>query len=122
MDPRFTMSVRRKVPNAKVARSCLDALHRSGLPLVEWCASAGIDGRSLHCWRLAFARRAGRGAGQRFVELVPAPAHSSIAEAEASPRAVPPPLRVQLGDVVIDVAVGFHADSLAEVLRVVRAC
>lgn len=69
----------------------------------------------MQAWRVALDRRAARPAVQ-FVELVPR------ATVCAVQPAAPPPLRVQLRDVVIDVALGFHADTLAEVLRVVRGC
>jgi hypothetical protein len=109
------MSHRRKVPNAETARAWLDAAERSGLTRAQWCAEAGVDARSLQCWRIALARRAPQPVPP-FVELVP---RSSGVPA---PGAVPPALRVHVGDVMIEVVSGFHAESLAEVLRVVRAC
>lgn len=109
------MSRRRKVPNAETAQTWLDAAQRSGLTRAQWCAETGVDARSLQCWRIALARRAARPAAQ-FLELVARPDRS------AAQGALPPALRVHVGDVMIEVATGFHADSLAEVLRVVRAC
>ena len=109
------MSLRRKVPNAETAQVWLDAAEQSGLTRVEWCAQAGVDARSLQAWRLALARRALRPVVQ-FVEWVP-----RIEMSAAQPVATPP-LRVQVRDVVIEVVAGFHADTLTEILRVVRAC
>ena len=109
------MSRRRKVPNAETAQTWLDAAQRSGLTRAQWCAEAGVDARSLQCWRIALTRRAARPV-PRFVELVPRP------EASSTPGPCPPVLRVLIGDVVVEVASGFDADALAEVLRVVRAC
>ena len=109
------MSPRRKVPNAETARTWLDAAQRSGLTRAQWCAEAGVDARSLQCWRIALARRAARPVSQ-FVELVPRSGGVS------APGSGPPALRVHVGDVIIEVISGFHAESLAEVLRVVRAC
>lgn len=107
------MSRRRKVPNAETAQTWLDAAQRSGLTRAQWCAEAGVDARSLQCWRIALARRASRPALQ-FVELVPGP--------DRKPVLGPPALRVHVNNAVIEVAAGFDAESLAEVLRVVRAC
>ena len=107
------MSPRRKVPDAETAQSWLAAAERSGLTRAQWCAEEGVDARSLQAWRIALARRAARARAHAFVELVarvPAPA------------AEPPALRMHVGDVVIEVAPGFHPASLAEVLRVVRSC
>ena len=109
------MSRRRKVPNAETAQAWLDAAERSGLTRAQWCAEAGVDARSLRCWRIALARRAARPVA-RFVELVPRADHGSALQP------VPPALRVLIGDLVIEVASGFHAESLARLLRVVRAC
>ena len=69
----------------------------------------------MQAWRLALARRALRPVVQ-FVELVPR------IEVSAVQPVATPPLRVQVRDVVIEVVAGFHADTLTEVLRVVRAC
>lgn len=107
------MSRRRKVPNAETAQAWLDAAQRSGLTRAQWCAEAGVDARSLQCWRIALARRAAWPSAQ-FVELVPVP--------DRRPVAGPPALRMHVNEVVIEVAAGFHSESLAEVLRVVRAC
>jgi hypothetical protein len=109
------MSPRRKVPDAETAQAWLAAVQQSGLTPVEWCAEAGVDARSLQCWRLALAKRGARPALQ-FVEVVPRAGRG------AAPAPVPPPLRVHLRDVVVEVAAGFDADTLAKVLRVVRAC
>jgi hypothetical protein len=106
------MSHRRKVPDALTAQAWLDAASRSGLSRVQWCAQEGVDARSLQCWRLTLARRARQESA--FVEWVP----------RADPAALPPapPLRLHLNDVVIEVSERFSSVSLAEVLRLVRAC
>ena len=109
------MSCRRKVPNAETAQLWLEAARRSGLTRVEWCAQAGVDARSLQAWRVTLERRAARPPLQ-FVEVV------ARADARVAPPPAPPPLRVQLLDVVIEVKAGFNTHALAEVLRVVRAC
>jgi len=109
------MSVRRKVPDADTARVWLDAAKRSGLARVEWCAAAGVDARSLQCWRLALDRRAARPANP-FVEWVARP--DPVMSTPPSPSS----LRVHVGDAIVDVPPGFHAQSLAEVIRVLRSC
>lgn len=109
------MTMRRKVPDAETARTWLDAARRSGLPRVDWCAAAGVDARSLQCWRLALDRRATRSASP-FVEWVARPE-----AVEAGPPAHPP-LRVHVGEAIVDVPPGFHAESLAAAIRVLRSC
>jgi hypothetical protein len=109
------MSVRRKVPDAETARAWLDAAERSGLDRAAWCAAAGVDARSLQCWRLALDRRATRSTSP-FVEWVPR------SDSPASARRDHVPLRVHVGDAIVEVPRGFHAESLADVVRVLRSC
>src|SRR5260370_29045658 len=81
---RSTMA-RRKIEDELEARRCLRALDAEGVDLRTWARAHGVDGRSLHAWRVNFARlgqglprrpqrphstRGGTSAG--LVELVPA--------------------------------------------------
>jgi hypothetical protein len=110
------MSARRKVPDAETARAWLDAARRSGLSRVEWCAIVGVDARSLQCWRNVLERRAARTA-PAFVEWVARPRRPRAAPATPSPS-----LRVHVGDLIVEVPVEFHADSLASLIHVLRSC
>ncbi len=94
------MSVRRKVPDAETARAWLDAAARSGLARAAWCAATGVDARSLQCWRLALDRRAARSASP-FGEWVPR------SDSPASARPAHAPLRVHVGDAIVEVPWGF---------------
>jgi len=47
----------RKLRDEADARACLAAMEASGLSLSEWARQHGMDGRSLHCWRMSLARR-----------------------------------------------------------------
>ena len=107
------MSLRRKVPDAETAQRWLSAAERSGLTRAAWCAVEGVDARSLQAWRLALARRAARYRSHAFVEVV-----ARVPAADSGP----PPLRVHVGEIVIEVVPGFHAASLTEVVRAIRAC
>ena len=49
---------KRKIIDESDARVCLAGVLGSGLSLREWSRENGIDGRSLHMWRLALERRA----------------------------------------------------------------
>ncbi len=51
------MATRRKVRDEQEARDLLDELRGSGLGMVEFCARAGVDGRSLNCWRFNLERK-----------------------------------------------------------------
>ena len=68
---------KRKIIDESDARVCLAGVLGSGLSLREWSRANGIDGRSLHMWRLALERRAAPSAPasgplvRGVVELVP---------------------------------------------------
>lgn len=114
------MSKLKKVPNAEVAASWLHAHTESGLPFPGWCAREGVDGRSLLCWRRALAARGRRSEAPRLVELLPTlPTPQSVT---VRPARAPSPLRVHVGDVVVEVNEGFDAAMLTGVVQALRAC
>lgn len=96
---------RRKIRNREDAEHCLDAAAAAALPATEWARRNGVDGRSLHCWRLALeARRAP--AALRLVELtMDVPGSASYT--------------VRCGRFEVDVPRSFDDAELARILRVV---
>lgn len=90
------------------AAGLVQAWQESGIPLRAWCAREGIDGRSMRYW----LDRQSRGPTLHLIEVTPR-------RAPARPRSA---VRVVLGDVAVVVADDFVEDTLARVLRVVRAC
>jgi hypothetical protein len=66
---------RRKISGEAEARSALHAIKQAGVSLKEWAKEQGVDGRSLHAWKMVLTRRAGGMARPRrkaaLVELVP---------------------------------------------------
>ena len=96
---------RRKVVESE-ARALVAEWRASGRSMPAWCASRGLDGRSLRHW----ARRLEGGAELRFIEMV-APA-----------RPAPPPIRLRVEGVTIVVGDAFSEETLTRVLRAVRAC
>lgn len=77
---------KRKIEDESEARRCLLAVEAEGGDIRRWAGAHGIDGRSLHAWRVNFARwgrgdRARHGRRSRpagaptstaLVELIPA--------------------------------------------------
>jgi len=102
----------RKVADRSDAEALLASWQESGLGLAEFSRSEGVDGRSLHCWRLNLRRQ--KQAPQqpaprlRLVELA-LPAH------QARYRVIVDDLQIEIGD-------DFREDTLARLLRVVGAC
>ena len=73
----------RKILNEQEARRGLAAAKSSRGGLAAWAQAHGVDGRSLHCWRLNLGSRSvprGRTLTPRLVEFVPA-AMTTVARA-----------------------------------------
>jgi hypothetical protein len=101
--------VKRKVRDEVDARRCLAAMAARGATLKAWANANGVDGRSLHMWKLNLARgKACPEAPLRLVELIEAHRPSPSA------RYV-----VRLGDVEIEVDDGFRDETLRRLLAVV---
>ncbi len=98
-------AVRRRV-TAEEAEGLVAEWRASKRALPTWCASRGIDGRSLRYW----ADRLDR-APLRLVDVTP-----------RSQGVQGPGLRLLVEDVVVEVGDGFVPDTLARVLAVVRGC
>ena len=119
------MAVGRKIDDERDALRCLHEVARAGLSVGEWARAHGIDGRSLHAWRIAIARRgvAGRRrkaqakpkrAEHALVELVPAPRAVQLEEAGRYVLVIGA-ARVEFGD---DVSVA----TLRRVFEALRSC
>lgn len=98
---------RRKIKNRRDAESCLTAAAVTAQTPTEWARSNGVDGRSLHCWRLA-------------IEGNPAPAALRLLELVA---AAPPPrsYTVRCGTFEVDAPHDFDDAVLGRLLRVVAS-
>lgn len=94
---------RRKIKNRRDAESCLTAAIVNAQTPTEWARSNGVDGRSLHCWRLVIEGR-------------PAPAPLRLLELVTTPSALPT-YTVRCGTFEIDAPTDFDE----AVLRVVAA-
>ena len=98
------------------ARACLEAWVASGKTTREWARSQGIDGRSLHVWRLNLGRRRGQPETKplpvepRMVELVP-----RLPEVAAS-------YLIHVGALRVEVDAGFDAEVLRRLIQVVATC
>ena len=114
---------RRKIESRQEAERLVRELEEAGGDTSSFCRARGLDGRSLHCWRMNLARTGNRAGGDaspevgvvRLVEVT----------ARARPAAAPPPAsryRVVIGDVAVEVDDRFREDTLARLLGVVRSC
>ena len=108
-------TARRKVRDEQETRGLLDELRDSGLGMPEFCARAGVDGRSLNCWRVNLERRdaeevTGPPAAVRSLEVV-----------AARPPTKRAWYRVRMGQVVIEVDDDFEEHTLGHLLSVASA-
>jgi hypothetical protein len=103
----------RKIWGERDARACVKAAKAAGLSLGAWARTHGVDGRSLHAWsvNLGLAARSTI-AKPTLIELVP------------TPTTLRPPARyvVRIGDAAIEVDDDFADETLARLVRAVRAC
>jgi hypothetical protein len=122
---------KRKIEDAAEARRCLMAVEAEGGDIRRWAGAHGIDGRSLHAWRVNFARegREDRAPHRRrlqsaraatstaLVELVPA-SHDHRMPSLSSPRRYVLEVnggRVEFGD-------DFSEPTLRRVVGILRSC
>ena len=105
---------RRKISGEREARSALRAIARAGITIKEWARKHGVDGRSLHAWEMALARRAQGGKRSRraaaLVELVPT---RPVAAAHYVMR---------VGDISIEFGDNAHEETLLRLVGLLRAC
>lgn len=99
----------RRIRDEVDARACLAKVTESGRALAAWSREHGIDGRSLHAWKVNLERGKVAALRRRFVELVPrAPVSARYA--------------VIIGDVRIEVDDGFQPERLARLVAALRLC
>jgi len=104
----------RKIEGARDASACVKAARVAGLSLGAWARRHGVDGRSLHAWSVNLTRSPSATdivVKPRLIELVPT----------AAPRG-PARYVVRVGDAMIEVGDDFQDETLARVVRVLRAC
>lgn len=98
---------RRKIKNRRDAESCLSAAAVTAQTPTEWARSNGVDGRSLHCWRLAIEGRRAP-APLRLLELI-----------TAAPTS--PSYTVRCGTFEVDAPRDFDDAVLGRLIRVVAS-
>jgi hypothetical protein len=101
----------RKIVDARDARACVKAARTAGLSLGAWARRHGVDGRSLHAWSVNLGLLPSALAKPGLIELVPRAALHSPA------RYV-----VRVGETAVEISDDFENDTLARVVRVLRAC
>lgn len=100
----------RKIADESEARKALAAIAKSGAGIRSWARAHGIDGRSLHAWEMALARRGTSTREAGLIELVPA--YSS-----APSRYV-----MRIADVTVEFGDDAREETLRRLVSVLRAC
>ena len=119
------MAIGRKIEDEGDALRCLRKVHQAGLSVGEWARAHGIDGRSLHAWRIAIARRGvparnrkASGKSKRaelaLVELVPA---ASFTERDSARRYV-----LVIGAARVEFGDDASGATLRRVFEALRSC
>jgi hypothetical protein len=99
---------RRKIKNRRDAESCLTAAAVVAQTPTEWARSNGVDGRSLHCWRLA-------------IEGSRSPTPLRLLELVTTAPVVPASYTVRCGTFAVDAPANFDDGVLGRLLRVVAS-
>lgn len=122
---------RRKVEDEAEARRCLSAVEAEGGDIRAWSREHGMDGRSLHAWRMNFARwgkvdpvrrrRRARSAGlstsTALVELVPASFDRRVPSSLGTNRYV-----VEVNGGRVEFGDDFSEPTLRRVVGILRSC
>ncbi len=122
---------RRKIEDETDARSCLAAMEAEGGAIRSWARAHGIDGRSLHAWRMNFAKWGDKVPASRarrthqvqatmtsgLVELVPAAQARVAPGSSRTGRYV-----LEVGGARLEFDDNFSEPTLRRVLGVLRSC
>jgi hypothetical protein len=119
---------RRKIGDEKEARECLSAIEAAGGDIRAWAREHGIDGRSLHAWRVNLARSGAKTRGPRrkqravcvatkgLVELVPAGFSTAV------PHLRPTRYVLEIGGARVEFGDDFSEPTLRRVIGILRSC
>lgn len=115
------MAAGRKIDDEVEARRCVLAAKRAGQTAGEWARAYGIDGRSLHAWKIDFER--GEAPLARRVAK-PRPSASALAElvprgAGGTPRAR---YLIEVSGARLEFNDDASTDTLRRVVGVLRSC
>jgi hypothetical protein len=115
------MAAGRKIRDEAEAQQYLLAARRSGVSIVDWAGSRGVDGRSLRAWVINLGRRTGaararsrRPARSALVELVPVRPRGGVT---GTARYV-----VDVGAGRVEFDDGASMTTLRRVIEALRSC
>jgi hypothetical protein len=120
------LAVGRKIEDEREAVRCLRAAERAGLSAGEWGRLHGVDGRSLHAWKINLERRETPARRRKRRPKLVRAAHALV---ELVPAAAPAARGVAGGRYVLEVGgarVEFGEDvsvvTLRRVLEALQSC
>ena len=113
----------RKIASESEARGCLSAVKRSGLSIKEWARARGIDGRSLHAWKMNLERSTRAPRSRTTKAIVPSgPSTMRLVELVPTTTAAPSRYVLRVGSASVEFDDDFTTDSLRRVVEVLRSC
>ena len=104
----------RKIINEQDANRCLQGVKSERSSLGKWAQAHGVDGRSLHAWKMALERRGKTRTSAmmpRLVEIIPA---TSVTKAAR--------YRLRIHEVELEVEVDFEEASLRRLVGLLKSC
>ena len=112
----------RKIHDEADARRCLRAAERAGQTAGEWAREHGLDGRSLHAWKLALARRGDGSVPRRRDPKATRPAHALVELVATAPIVAAGRYVLEVGGARVEFGDDASAATLRRVVEVLRAC
>jgi hypothetical protein len=113
---------RRKIESESEARRYLAAVKTSGLPLKEWARARGIDGRSLHAWKMNLDRWSSAKTPRRARIATTRSSRPQLVELVASSGASGSRYALRIGSASVEFGDDFEAATLRRVIDLLRTC
>ena len=104
----------RKIINEQDAIRCLQGVKSERSSLGKWAKAHGVDGRSLHAWKMALERRGTTRTSAmvpRLVEIIPAAAVRETAR-----------YRLRIHEVELEIGADFDEASLRRLVGLLKSC
>ena len=114
-------TARRKIRDEADARACWAAAQAAGLDAGAWARGHGVDGRSLHTWRMNLGLGA-RTRRSRRALIKASPERTQLVELVPTPNATRGRYMVRVGTAEIELDDAFREETLRRLVSVLRSC
>jgi len=114
-------TARRKIRDEADARACWAAAQAAGLDAGAWARGHGVDGRSLHTWRMNLGLGARTRRARRAL-IKASPERTQLVELVQAPCAPRSRYVVRVGAAEVELDDAFREETLRRLVSVLRSC